>query len=228
MNPLLWQLQETENHLAALAREKTRLNDGTHARATRDTLQTAVQTEAGRGQKIGSERLAKELELKTAEEKLARQHSRMMNASSAHEISALQRDIEALGHARGDLDETILTMMDEGESCANGLADLEKQLAQSKAEATRIETQFTAETNRINAELEKAQTEREKITAQLSDAERAKFDSVAQRHNGIAVAHVENGNCSACGSAILPGNLREAKTEEFPTCENCGRLLFAN
>ncbi len=71
-----------------------------------------------------------------------------------------------------------------------------------------------------------AHAAREGITAQLPADEKEKYEEVAARHSGIAIVKNEGGNCSACGNTLTPFNLREARTQDWPTCENCGRLLF--
>lgn len=226
MNRALLELQEVDNSLTNFTREKARLDDGTAARAARDTLEKAVADTIAKSQKTAAARSDKEMELKTAEEKIARQQSRMMNASSAHEITALQRDIEALGRARGNLDEAILTLMDEGETIAAQLANLEAQLAKAKAAVAVIEENFANDTARLERSLEAARKQREIAATKLSPAETEKFTAFAKKHGGVAVSKVVKGNCSACGAAILPFTLREAKNQDFPTCEGCGRLIF--
>lgn len=226
MNRALLELQEVDNSLANFTREKARLDDGTAARAARDTLEKAVADTVAKSQKTAAARSDKELELKTAEEKIAKQQSRLMNASSAHEITALQRDIEALGRARGNLDEAILTLMDEGETIAAQLASLEAQLEKAKAAVAVIEENFTNDTARLERSLAAARQQREVAASKLSPVESEKFNAFARKHAGVAVSKVVKGNCSACGAAILPFTLREAKNQEFPTCEGCGRLIF--
>lgn len=226
MNRALLELQEIDNTITTLKREKAQLDDGTAARARRDELEKAVGEATNQSHKILGDRTARELELQTAENKIALQQKRMMNASSAHEISALERDIAALGRARGDLDEAILELMDAGETLAAQLGALQKQLEAAKAQVESTESNFAQETARLDRSLNAARARREEATGQLSPAERAKFDAFAAKFHGVAVAKIVKGNCSACGAAILPFTLREAKSQEFPTCEGCGRLIF--
>lgn len=226
MNRALLELQEIDNSIAALTREKTALDDGTAARGARDMLEQAVATSVAQTQKTAAERSARELELKSAEAKIARQQSRLMSASSPHEITALQRDIEALTRARGDLDEAILNLMDEGETQTAQLSKFQSQLESAKTEVQTIETRFSTETARLERELATAREQRSEAEAALSPAEREKFAAFAKKFGGIAVAKVVKGNCSACGAAILQFTLNEAKKEQFPTCEGCGRLIF--
>ena len=116
MNRQLFELQEADNTLVKLRRDRSKLDDGTTARAERDTLQKAVNEERERQQRLHAERLDRELALKSTEEKIARQNSKLMSAKTAHEVEALQRDLNGLAKSRGDLDEAILILMEEQES----------------------------------------------------------------------------------------------------------------
>lgn len=226
MKRALLDLQEIDTALTTLARERSRLDDGSTARAKRDDLIAQLEAEKARSAKILADRTDKELQLKTAEEKLVKQQGRMMNTTSAHEIKALERDIEGLGHARSDLDEAILTLMEEGEQSAKRLSELETLVAEAKSEVTTVIKKFAVETTRIQTQTAARQAERVAIGDKLTPAEKTRYESMAKAHQGIAISKVVRGNCSVCGAAILPFTLREAKQQEFPTCEGCGRLLF--
>lgn len=226
MKRALLDLQEIDTAITTLAREKTRLDDGTAARAKRDELQSTLDAEMARGQKITTDRSDKELQLKTAEEKIAKQQARLMNTTSAHEVKALERDIIGLGHSRSDLDEAILTLMDEGEQSAARQKELEAKLAVAKEEVTTVTKRYASEITRIQATHASRQAERSAVGDKLTPAEKTRYEAMAKAHHGIAISKVTKGNCSVCGAAILPFTLREAKQQEFPTCEGCGRLLF--
>src|SRR5918997_4681 len=105
MNRLLYELQDIDTSIARLKRERAKLDDGSRLRSERDTLLEARDAEKKRLSALNTERADKELQLQTTEEKITRQQTRLMNAKSAHEVNSLQRDIEGLTRARGDLDE---------------------------------------------------------------------------------------------------------------------------
>lgn len=226
MDRKLFDLQEADNTIARLRRERARLDDGSSLRGERDTLQKAVEEETQRLQRLHTDRTDKELQLRSTEDKIARQNSRLMSATGAHEVTALQRDIEALNRARGDLDEAILILMDEGETGQTHLADLQNQLKEKIAVTGQAETHFKSETERIEAEIAATQAKREAIANSLDPEHLEKYEEVAAQHHGVAVVHSEKGNCSACGMTIPAMRLREAKTQQWPECESCGRLLF--
>jgi len=226
MNRLLYELQEIDNSIAKLKRERGKLDDGSTLRAERDTLQKAVAAEKDQLSHLNTERSDKELQLSTAEQKITKQQGRLMSATNAHEVNSLQRDINALSKARGDLDEAILMLMDDIENCAARLGELQKELQEKIAQTTQVETQFAADTARLEGEISGAQTQRQETMQRLGDVERGKYEDAARRFHGLAVAHNEKGSCSACGLELTSYNLREAKAQEWPTCDSCGRLLF--
>jgi predicted nucleic acid-binding Zn-ribbon protein len=222
----LFELQESDNALLALQREKSRLDDGSDLRAQRDTLQKAIAALEAELNLSNRARADAEAELKVREQKLQTQQARLMNATSAHEISSLQRDIDSITKSRGEFDETILSAMDEAETIAEKLDELRGQFEAVRLQLQTVEGNFASETARLDEALEVAAVQRNAVADALDEGAREKYDTVAGRHAGIAVAKVEGGNCSVCGNAITPHNLKEAKSEEWPTCESCGRLLF--
>jgi predicted nucleic acid-binding Zn-ribbon protein len=226
MNRLLYELQEVDTSIVRFKRERGKLDDGASLRSERDTLQEARDAEKRRLNTLNTERADKELQLQTTEEKIARQQNRLMHATSTHEVTALQRDIKALNTLRGSLDEAILTLMDEIEECGKRLAGFDKELQEKIAETEQVEKSFAAEAARLDAEIAAATRKRQEVEAQLDTDASQKYSAFAARFHGVAVAHPDKGNCSACGTALTPFNLREARTQQWPTCENCGRLLF--
>ena len=226
MNRSLFELQEADIHVARVTREIAKLDNGAVARAERDGAQAKVDAAAKRQHEVTAARTDKELEQKSVEEKIARQQSRLMTAKNAHDVTSLQRDIAALSHARGDLDEAILMLMDDVESATAELAGLEEQLGDAKRQAIVVEHQYKTDKARLDAELSEAKARRSDIAATIDADSLEKYQGFAKLHQGLAVVHNEKGNCSGCGMAFTPYNLREAKSEEWPTCENCHRLLF--
>jgi predicted nucleic acid-binding Zn-ribbon protein len=226
MNRELFELQETDNKITAIKRERTRLDNGEALRSQCQTLAQSIEQESAELDRLNTERAEKEEQLQSAEEKITKQQSRLMNAKNAHEVNSLQRDIEALTRARGDLDEAVLILMDEAESCSGRLTDLEQQKTEKDAELARIEQNFAAETTRLDAALKETSAARAQNAAKLSAVELKKYEDFARRFHGVAVASGQGGNCSACGTAITPYNLKEAKKQEWPTCESCARLLW--
>lgn len=227
MDARLKDLGQADGHITALEREKSRLDEGATARAARDAV--ARELEAARKQLADYEgqKSAREDEQRTAEAKIKQQGSRLMSASSSHQVEALQRDIEGFGRRRGELDEAILMLMDDIEGAAKRVQILESQLAQHKAVVAQVEETFADESGRIAASLKVQHARRDEFRSAIDASELARYDASARKHGGVAVSWVLSGNCSGCGTELTPFNLKEVRTQEWPTCENCGRLLLA-
>ncbi|HVF10380.1 MAG TPA: hypothetical protein VNA16_06240, partial [Abditibacteriaceae bacterium] len=112
------------------------------------------------------------------------------------------------------------------ESGSARLVELQQELAAKEAATAAVEAHFAAETARLDGEIASAVEQQQKGMAQLSAVERGKYEDAARRFHGLAVAHNEKGACSGCGMELTPYNIREAKAQEWPVCESCGRLLF--
>lgn len=226
MDRSLFELQEADNTITRIKRERSKLDDGGSLRAERDTLAAVRDAGAQKLKELTAQRTHQEDELAATEEKIKRSQSRLMNATGAHEVTALERDIKGLNTRRGEFDETLLMLMDEIETATGELKTQEANLQAKSDETDQAEGHFKAETARLEKELTVATAERARIAATIPAPAMQKYTDYAKRMHGVAIAHVEKGNCSACGMALTLHNLREAKGQEWPTCDNCSRFLF--
>ena len=168
-----------------------------------DELETRLAQTTAQAATVAATRAKAEGDLEATETKIERQKKRVMTVSSAHEISALERDIEGLSRMRGELDETILVAMDEGETLSSQIAALEKQVATARAKAETIAAEFAAQSARLDKLVADKRAARAPVIARLSANDKERYADGFKRHGGIAVAQVEGGNCSACGAEIL-------------------------
>ena len=228
MNRALLDLQLLDSAIQDATREKARLDNGSAARATLTELETQLTKTREAAATVAATRTKAEGDLEAAETKIERQKKRIMTVSSAHEISALERDIEGLSRMRGELDETILIAMDEGETLATKIAKEAKEVAVARANAEKIEAETKARTEFLDKRIAIKKAERPAVFAKFSANDKERYADGYKNNGGVAVAHVVGGACSACGAEILPFTLREAKTQEFPTCEGCGRLIWVD
>ncbi|MEO6907402.1 MAG: hypothetical protein ABI210_05890 [Abditibacteriaceae bacterium] len=219
-------MQEIDNHITRLKRERDGLDTGGQTRAENSTIASALAEQEKQLNVLNTNRVSLEGDLEAREIKLKTQQTRLMNAKTTHEVQSLERDIAALTTARGELDEKVLLLMDEIDQCANKLDELRAQHQEKENLLNDIESTFARETARLDQETAALKEHRDALFATLSPVEQTKYENTASRHHGIAVAHLHDGSCSACGTALTPFNLKEAKTEEWPTCESCRRLLY--
>ena len=78
------------------------------------------------------------------------------------------------------------------------------------------------------SELETAQKKRDEVFATMPTQLASVYNRLAQRsRDGIAVAEVVNGSCSACFMSLRPQMQVEVKRgDQIITCESCSRILY--
>ena len=93
---------------------------------------------------------------------------------------------------------------------ASALAAFDKEIASARK-------QFTSET-----------AKRQEVFVTLPKNLASVYDRMAQRSkDGIAVAEVVNGSCSACYMQLRPQmQLNVKRGDQIITCENCARILY--
>ncbi len=226
MNRVLLDLQRLDTQTLALSRAKKALDDATSARARRDETQNLLDAARAEERGVNSTRGLREGELEATEQKIARQKSRLMNASNSGDVAALERDLVGLSHARGELDETILELMDEGDSLSKRIGQLEAELAQNESEVARIEAEFKKKSAELDGQIAAKRAGRPALATQLSPVESEKYETSFKKFAGLGVSEAQRGVCSACGTTLSRDFLRDAVSEAFPQCESCGRLIF--
>jgi predicted nucleic acid-binding Zn-ribbon protein len=226
MNRVLLDLQQLDTQILGLSRAKKALDDGTSARTQRDATRTLLEAARVEERGVGQTRRSREGELEATEAKIARQKARLGSSSSAGDVAALERDLVGLSHARGELDETILELMDEGEELQKRIEQLESELLKNEEEVALIEADFASQSGALDKQMAAKRVARPAIANMLSPAETEKYGASFKKFAGVGVSEAVKGVCSACGTSLSRDFLRDAAGEAFPQCESCGRLIF--
>jgi len=226
MNRVLLELQHLDTQILSLSRARKSLEDGTLARQARDEMAGLLEAARLEERGVNQTRRGKEGELEAVEAKIARQKARLASSSNAGDVSALERDLVGLAHARSDLDETVLGLMDEGESLATRIAALEAELKAREARVVEVEAEFARKGADLDAQIAEKRAGRPAISGKLSPIESDKYGASFKKFGGLGVSEAVSGGCSACGTSLSRDFLRDAKGEAFPQCESCGRLIF--
>lgn len=197
---------EFEQHASSIREIQNRLEGAKEAKSglEKDIIEA----------KAGLERAARNL--KTAQD--TKQYEAAMR-----EIDSLNRQVSnfetGILEQMETIDETSSTLEERADEVANLESDWEKKLAEFEAEL---------ESNR--KELEELSGKRAEVFSVLPPRLAAVYDRLVSRsRDGIAVAEVINGSCSACFMSLRKQIVVELKTtNEIITCESCTRILYVD
>ena len=181
-----------------------------------------------RREDLAAQRAANEKEIAENKTYLERADRNLKHAQNQKEYETAMREIDALQKQVGTLETSVVELMgsiDEVEKELESRADEINSLDSKRDEAL---SAFDAETSANRSELEEVSAKRNEVFATLPAQLASVYDRLAQRsRDGIAVAEVVNGSCSACNMSLRPQmNVEVKRGDSIITCENCARILY--
>ncbi len=171
-----------------------------------------------------------DLEKQIADNKtyLERADRNLKHAQNQKEYETAMRETDALQKQVSAAETQIVEIMEEAEGVEKELAERSEEIAtlDSKrgAALAEFDSELAAEKSEFESETRHRQTAFATLPARLASV----YDRLAQRsRDGIAVAEVVGGACSACYMQLRPQvQLNVKKGDEIITCESCTRILY--
>lgn len=171
-----------------------------------------------------------ELEKQIAENKtyLERANRNLKNAQNQKEYETAMREADTLQKQIGELEAKAIEKMSAVEESEGVLSERADEIASHEGNRTKALEDFETELAAAKAELETELKKRYGVFVTLPKNLAAVYDRMAQRsRDGIAVAEVKSGACSACFMSLRPQMLLEIKRgDKIITCESCARILY--
>ncbi len=182
----------------------------------------------GNRDRLNTERA--DLEKQIAENKtyLERADRNLKHAQNQKEYETAMRETDAIQKQIAAFEAQVIERM-------TGLEEVEKELESRADEINSLDAkrdaalaEFDAQLSTERAELDGELKRRNEAFATLPAQLAAVYNRLAQRsRDGIAVAEVVNGSCSACFMSLRPQMQVEVKRgDQIITCESCTRILY--
>jgi predicted nucleic acid-binding Zn-ribbon protein len=149
--------------------------------------------------------------------------------TSPKELIAVDAELVAMEQRRGDLEDTLLEIMeqrDETESLIATLEDRNAELTREVATATKERDEAVAG---IQTELGASVAERKTVASELPKPVLAYYDDLRARKDGLAVAELQGRTCAGCRLELTVNELEEVRNRAergLARCEQCGRILI--
>jgi len=171
-----------------------------------------------------------ELEKQIAENKtyLERADRNLKHAQNQKEYETAMRETDALQKQIAAHETQIVEILDEVEGVEKELEERSDEIASLDGKRDAALADFDLANANNKSEFESETAHRATAFATLPARLASIYDRLAQRsRDGIAVAEVVNGSCSACYMSLRPQvQLNVKKGDEIITCESCTRILY--
>jgi predicted nucleic acid-binding Zn-ribbon protein len=168
----------------------------------------------------------KQLELKTAEQRVVDWKVKLNACQSNKEYQALQEQIAAAEMAGSVLSDEILEGMDRIDELEKSVAAAQEHVAAGNKELAKVREKVEQSAGLIDGDITRLEGELGTLEAALPPDFRADYDRVVKGKGAAGLAPVEDGVCGGCGKQITLNMQNELLLSKPVFCRSCGRLLY--
>jgi predicted nucleic acid-binding Zn-ribbon protein len=170
----------------------------------------------------------KELDLKVQEEQIVKLRDRLAKLKTNEEYKANLKEIETAKVRKGELEESLLVAMDEGDL-------LKKEIASSAEAVANAEKIFLEDQEKINAAIAALSESSRAIEAQWQEISvlldkniLLEYKRLLTLRKGVAIAPLNGKICGGCNVSLPPQLVTEVKIgEKMLSCSYCSRILYS-
>lgn len=159
---------------------------------------------------------------------LERADRNLKHAQNQKEYETAMREMDALQKQIAAFETQLLEKMSAIEELEKELEGRADEISSLDAKRSDALNAFDTELSGEKSRLETAARSRDEVFKTLPTQLASVYNRLAQRsRDGIAVAEVVNGSCSACFMSLRPQMQVEVKRgDQIITCESCSRILY--
>jgi uncharacterized protein len=171
-----------------------------------------------------------ELEKQIAENKTYHERAdrNLKHSQNQKEYETAMRETDALQKQISALETQVLEKITAIDEVEKTLAERSEEISSLESKRETAITAFDKEIAKAKKEFDSETVKRQKVFVTLPKNLASVYDRFAQRsRDGIAVAEVIKGSCSACYIKLRPHIEMEVRRgDQIITCENCSRILY--
>ena len=152
---------------------------------------------------------------------------RMNRIKNIKELQALQREIDLMRHANGELEEELIKIMQQMDGIKAQMQTKEAEMAALHEEWERQQQALGAQITGIDRAVTEAANRRQSIAAQITGDLISRYELIFSRRGGTAVVEVSGGICQGCYMNIPPQLSNEIiRSDKVHLCPSCQRILY--
>lgn len=181
-----------------------------------------------RRDKIQEERASLENQIAENKTYLTRADRNLKQSQNQKEYETAMRETDALQKQIGTLETQAVEKMTAIEELESSLAERADEINSLESNRDAALKEFDEQIGHEREEYEAETKKRREVFVTLPAQLASVYNRLTERsRDGIAVAEVKGGSCSACFMKLRPQRQVEVKRgSEIITCESCSRILY--
>jgi uncharacterized protein len=167
-----------------------------------------------------------ELELKELEEKQEKFRRDLMGVRNEREYSTVLREIDVTKKAINALETQVLEKLEIIEQVNKEIEALTPEIEVKRREFDVLIDDVSTKVDRLQVSLGAWRRQRAGLVDTIPRELLDRYMRLTQLRDGMAMAEVRDGSCTACFMTIRPQAFADVrKGETVLTCDSCGRIL---
>ena len=216
------QIRQVELELKSAPLERKALDEKVAAASAN------LEATKGRARHVEIEKKKLELDVGTRNESIARLRTQQYETRKNDEFSAMGREIERFQQEISKLEDQELELMEQADQLQAQIAREEKETASTKEAIARQMTNLEEKQGALGQRLEELKKEREELASKVDEDLLERFNRLFASKGDAAVVALEHDVCTGCHMKVTTATAVRVKgSKEIVSCEQCGRILYA-
>lgn len=185
--------------------------------------------ESAKAQLADNQKARRELEKELAQvdTRLARFDDHKAAVKTNQEFTALLHEISTAKAEKDRVEEQILVLLEAADGVAMAIKNAERALADVSRQGNEARAVLGAQRQRLEGELTRLATERNRVAAGVAPPVLAKYDQILKQRRMLAVAEIDGERCTACHVRMRPAVAQQVRrSEDIVQCDSCQRILY--
>jgi predicted nucleic acid-binding Zn-ribbon protein len=137
------------------------------------------------------------------------------------------KEIEIAESSRGEVETSIISILDELDKLAVLVKKDEEILKQNKSKYEQEKKTMEDDLNAVDADVINWEQKRMDLQKSIPDELLARYERIKKRNKGVGVTSVWKSVCSGCHMNIPPQLYNELqRSDELFSCPNCNRIIY--
>ncbi len=142
------------------------------------------------------------------------------------EYKAILLEIDSVEKEISDLEEKLLTKMDEVEQVEARMQAKESEFRTARQDIEKEKDRLQERRKALEEFLQGSRSEREGLAADVDSSLMSQYNRIRMHKGGLAIAPLEDEICGACRMTLPPQLVNEVIGGRVKSCPNCSRLLY--
>lgn len=168
-----------------------------------------------------------EEKLKKAVDGLRKAKERLNDVKTNKEYNAILKEIEGMEKKNGEIEETVIALLDEIDANRTALKEKERELTEEQVRYEAKRKVLQAELASIDSEMQEQLEKGDALRAMVPHPLLKKYETIKAMNKGLAVVSVWKEVCNGCYMNIPPQMYNELhSSEELFFCPQCNRIIY--